>query len=116
MNTGILINTAIYTIGTAYLFAITFVFYLAIMNVKKNRHKLTTASKFLIYPILFVGLIFDFCLNVAMSPIFLELPMEMTLTSRLKRHKDKSKGYKLRVANWICGEILNPYGEDEGHC
>ena len=66
-----------------------YVFYAAVMNIKRVRDmgKLTTLGKVFGYPTLVIGLILDLLVNwFVMTLILLEVPRELTVTSRLKRH------------------------------
>lgn len=109
------------TILTYTLFALAvtyalFVFYAAVMNIKRVRDegKLSWFGVVLGYPTLLIGLIIDLICNVfVMSLVFLELPQELTVTSRLKRHKGE--------ANWrgavvkFMEPVLNPLDPSGQH-
>jgi uncharacterized membrane protein YhaH (DUF805 family) len=87
-----------------------FVFYAAVMNIKRVRDqgKLSWFGKVLGYPTLLVGLVLDLIVNVlVMTVLLLELPQELTVTSRLKRHKRDGSGWRLSVVLFF-EPVLNP--------
>ena len=88
-----------------------FIFYLAVMNLKRARDAglLNKTAMALGYPILVVGYLLDAFVNVfVMTLLFLEVPEELTVTARLKRHIQTSDGWRLRLASWFI-PILNPF-------
>ena len=92
------------------------IFYLAVMNLKraKDSDLLTKTAMALGYPVLIVGYLLDFFVNVfVMTPILLELPKETTVTSRLKRH-NKGTGWRKEVAAWV-EPLLDPYDPSGDH-
>lgn len=94
-------------------------FYLAVMNLKRSLQagNITKTAKVLGYPILFVGLFLDFLINlIPMTIIFLELPKEMTVTARLKKHIYLGSGWRESVAAWFCGNLLDPFDPSGSHC
>jgi hypothetical protein len=101
-------------------FAITYalyVFYAAVMNIKRVRDagKLTIIGKVLGYPTLVVGLFLDLLVNVfVMSFVLLELPRELTVTARLKRHHKESKGWRLAVVKFF-EPVLDPLDPSGDH-
>lgn len=107
----------IYTLIFLYLlFPITLLFYTSVMafRLAKKENKLTGASKFFGYQILFVGLIIDVIFNVIIGTmVFLELPKEALFTGRCERwlHNEEWRG---KVARWFCRELLNVFDKD--HC
>ena len=93
------------------------IFYIAVMGLKRARDdkKLTATAKVLGYPVLVVGLILDFFVNVLpMTILLLELPQETTVTSRLKRHNRESTGWRKSVALWA-EPLLDPFDPSGDH-
>jgi len=93
------------------------IFYLAVMNLKraKDAGLLSTTSSALGYPVLFVGYLLDFLVNVfVFTPVLLELPQETTVTARLKRHNRTSTGWRKAVALWA-EPLLDPYDPSGKH-
>ncbi len=94
-----------------------YVFYAAVMNIKRVRDmgKLTTIGKVLAYPTLVIGLVLDLLVNVfVMSFILVEIPHELTVTSRLKRHNKESTGYRLAVVKFF-EPVLDPLDPSGDH-
>ncbi len=93
------------------------IFYLAVMGLKRAKdagllHK--TAVVFG-YPVLIVGYLLDAFVNVAvLTVILLELPRELTVTARLKRHIRMSQGWRLSVAVWFV-PLLDPFDPSGRH-
>lgn len=80
------------------------IFYLAVMNLKRvnDTTGLNTICKILGAPVLLVGFLIDFLSNVlVMTILLIELPQEFTVTARLKRHKRKSQGWRLKIVEWF---------------
>lgn len=69
------------------------------------------------YPLLAVGYVCDFLLNVfVVSWILLEPPRELLVTARLSRHIKKESGWRKAVAAWVCKNLLD-WADPKGcHC
>jgi len=107
----------LWVIAGAYLFAVTWVLYLAVMNIKRNKDKLTKVAKCIAYPVAFIGVITDVFFNITLGSLyFIELPREWLFTSRLQRHIKRSKGKRLRKAEWFCHHLLDPFDPKGYHC
>jgi hypothetical protein len=94
-----------------------YVFYAAVMNIKRVRDagKLTWMGKALGYPTLVIGLLLDLFVNLTlMTLVLLELPRELTVTSRLKRHHKESKGWRLAVVKFF-EPVLDPLDPSGDH-
>lgn len=94
-----------------------YVFYAAVMNIKrvKNAGKLTKLGMAFGYPTLVIGLVLDLLVNVfVMSIILLEVPQELTVTSRLKRHNRESTGWRLAVVKFF-EPVLDPLDPSGDH-
>lgn len=111
-------NAIVYYILFAFSLAYaTWILYLAVMNLAKAKEagKLSRAARVLGTPLLIVGYLLDFLLNVlVMSIVLLELPKETTVTARLKRHHAESHGWRLAVVRWF-EPLLDPYDPDGDH-
>jgi hypothetical protein len=93
-----------------------YVFYCAVMNIKRVRDagKLTKLGVAFGYPTLMIGLVLDLLVNVfVMTIVLLELPRELTVTSRLKRHKN-SFGWRLVVVKFF-EPVLDPLDPSGDH-
>lgn len=94
------------------------VFYLAVMNLQRvdKMGKLGIVATGLGMPALIIGLVLDLVVNVViMTILMLELPRELTVTARLKRHKRESKGWRLKVTEWLASELLDHFDPDGSH-
>jgi len=92
------------------------IFYLAVMNLKQARDKglLNKTAMALGYPVLIVGYLLDAFVNVfVITFLLLELPKEITVTSRLKRH-NKGTGWRKAIAAWA-EPLLDPYDPSGDH-
>jgi hypothetical protein len=98
------------------------ILYLAVMNLKRVRDlgKLTKFTTALGLPVLVVGYLLDFVLNkVCMSIVLLELPQEMTVSARLKRHNQTNVDgglarWRKAVAVWF-EPLLDPFDPSGDH-
>ena len=93
----------------------TWVFYLALMNLKRHKDNLSDVALFMGRQVLFVGFMFDFTLNMLMTIPFMQAPRELVLTSRLKRNMSDT-GYRGKLARWICTELLDRFDPSGKHC
>ena len=92
-------------------------FYLAIMNLRRNKDTLTKPAMILGFPLLYSGYLIDFLVNVIlMTILFLELPQELLVTARLTRHVKDDSGYRKTVSMWICKNLLNQFDPSGCHC
>lgn len=91
--------------------------YLAGMNLKRNKDKLSWETKLVAYPFFFLGLFWDVVFNfIYGTVIYIEPPKELLFTKRCQRHL-KGDGWRQKVAHWHCSKWLNPFDpDDEGHC
>lgn len=87
-----------------------YVFYAAVMNIQRvyEANQLNTVvGKALAYPTLIIGFTLDVLVNfVVCTVVFLEFPRELTVTHRLRRHKDR-KTYRGWIARTL-EPILDP--------
>lgn len=93
----------------------TWIFFLAVMDLKKAREAgtLTKTATFFAFGVLWIGYVLDMLFNLASSVLFLELPREILFTARVSRHI-KGIGWRAKMARWFCENLLNPF--DPGHC
>lgn len=95
------------------------VLFLSIMSLASAQAagKLPTAAVRLAYPLLAIGYVSDFSLNVFVASwLFLEPPRELLVTARLTRHIKAESGWRKRVATWICKNLLD-WADPKGcHC
>lgn len=93
------------------------IFYLAVMNLSRAQKAglLSKTALILGTPVLVIGYLLDaFCNIFVMTLVLLELPQELTVTARLKRHHKESDGWRLAVVLWF-EPILDPYDPSGDH-
>lgn len=98
---------------------LTWVHYLAIMRAQEVRDsgKLKKVTEKVAIVMLGIGYLLDFTLNVTLGTLlFLEFPKEALLSPRVARHKLEGKGYRKKLAGWICDNLLDPFDPSGCHC
>jgi len=106
----------LYTLGFLWLF---WGFYVQVMGLYRVslRKELKGINLALAIPYVLVGIICDVFANVFIATfVFLELPKECLVTTRLKRYKTYESGYKLKVATLICEGMLDVFDPTGNHC
>lgn len=109
-----LLLVAAWSLGGMYAL---WVFYLAVMNLARAKRNglLNKTALVLGTPLLVVGYLVDFLMNVTvMTVVLLEWPKETTVTARLKRHNKESTGWRLAIVKWF-EPILDPYDPSGDH-
>jgi len=104
--------------GIFWLTSLTWIFYLAIMNLKKEKKNLRLGAKILGYPMLILGFFLDVMFNIIVGSImFLEFPRikELLFTARVSRHND-SPTWRGNVARWFCTHLLDQFDPSGKHC
>jgi len=99
------------------LFYATWLFYLAVMNLKraKDAGTLSTTALVMGYPLLLIGLALDCLLNLTvMTVLLLELPKELLVTARLKRHAPEQT-WRGSVARWLAKHLLDTFDPSGKH-
>ncbi len=105
---------ALASIGASYAL---WIFYLAVMALARARDTGTLGpiAYKLGVPILVVGYLLDFIVNVGpCTLLFLEPPRETTVTARLKRHKYDA-GFRGRIARWMAAHLLDAFDPSGRH-
>ena len=98
---------------------ITWILYLAIMNIAAHRQELYPIARIHAYVLLIIGIAFDVVLNVTVGTIlFLELPSlkRLLLTARLDQQARHGHGWRKTLAQWICTHLLNQFDPNGHHC
>lgn len=94
------------------------VFFLAVMCLQGARDlkKLTPWNTRIGYTVLVVGWVLDFIVQVTLaSVLFVELPRELTVSSRVKRLIDGQDGWRRAVAMWLRDHFLKPFDATGRH-
>lgn len=96
----------------------TWLFYLAVMNLKraKDAGTISRVALFFGYPLLWAGLALDILLNVTVCTVmFFDLPQETLTTSRLKRYDRTDKGWRKKLALWWAHNLLDVFDPSGKH-
>ena len=107
-------------VGVTSLFSLTFLFYLAVIQLRDMKENDTIkdlhwTGQGLGYSFLYLGLIMDAVLNVVgLSVCMWEFPREFLCTARVIRHKYEGTGWRHDQALWWCSKWLTPV--DKRHC
>jgi hypothetical protein len=92
------------------------ILFLAVMNLARAKQDGTLSRTALILgtPILLVGFALDCFINVfVMTVVLLELPQELTVSERLKRH-NRGDGWRKAIAQWA-EPLLDPFDPKGDH-
>lgn len=92
--------------------------YLAVMCLKRARDEgtLTSTAYALGLPLLFIGLAVDaLCNLVVLTVLFAEVPRELLVTSRLKRHYLRGKGWRKKLAIWFAIHMTDAFDPSGPH-
>lgn len=89
---------------------ITFILFCAVMHLRNVRDDgllddAPVIIKAFAYLTLFVGLVFDVLLNVVLSVVLVEPPLEWLTTDRMKRLKSSGNRWQKAVSNWMCAQL-----------
>jgi hypothetical protein len=65
-----------------------------------------------------LGYALDFLANVFVATlVFVELPREALVTTRLKRHVNTpTSAWRTAIATWVCDEMLDVFDPSGNHC
>ena len=105
-----------------YLLAFMWIFwglYVLVMGLYRVylKGQLTKVTMILGFPFLVIGILCDIIANVFIATcLFLELPKEFLVTSRLTRYVNTDKGWRNKWANAICNNILDVFDPNGNHC
>lgn len=106
----------IYALVIAYLL---WVLYLIVMGLYRAKlaGRLSKPAAVLGAPFLVIGYLVDILANITVAPfLFLELPRETLVTTRLTRHLRSGPGWRYRFAKAICNSLLDPFDPRGVHC
>lgn len=110
----IVIYLLAFVVGLSYA---TWIAYLAVMSLSRAKKAGTLSKTVMVlgFPILAVGYVLDFLMNILiMTVVLAELPREWNVTSRLKRHHRDSTGWRLVVVKWF-EPLLDPFDPSGDH-
>lgn len=105
---------ALYLLLDLWLF---FIMYVASMNMIRayKEHKLNWLLWILCLPFVALSWVIDVIHNLTLfSVLFFELPRELTVTDRLKRHV-KEQTFRGKLARWLSHTILDQFDHTGSH-
>ena len=104
-----------YTLGLWFVYRVA-------MQLKRGAARLKAAGGWklaLAYLFIALAYLLDLAYTLTVGTLlFLDPPRELTFTARLKRYR-RGGGYavfQLRLADWFCETLLNPYDPSGKHC
>ena len=92
------------------------IFFLAVMNLERAKEAgmLCRTAVLLGTPVIGIGYLVDALVNVfVMTFVFLEVPRELTVTARLRKHVAANDGWRSTLSMWFI-PILDPF-DHTGH-
>lgn len=95
------------------------ILYILVMGLYRAKlaDRLSPAATILGAPFLVLGYAVDVFANLTAATIlFLEVPREALVTTRLTRHLEKGSGWRHRIAKAICEHLLDPFDPRGAHC
>ena len=79
--------------------------------------RMTPVTLALSLPFVALGYIMDVLANVTIaSAVFVEIPREMLVTDRLKRHINHGAGWRQSLARYVCDHMLDMFDPSGNHC
>ena len=117
MTTTYLIYLVLGLLGVFGYMAVCWLFYLAIMNLKRNKDKVTSPFiRTLGFWFYYVGYALDIGMNIFIGTLlFLDPPRAWLFTDRLERYIPEQT-WRGSMARWICANILDPFDPSGEHC
>ena len=71
----------------------------------------------LAFPVVILGYAMDILANWLIAPIiFLDLPRELLVTSRLIRYQTEDSGWRAKLSFYICEHLLDVFDPTGNHC
>ena len=108
------VNYLLFALAATYAL---WVFYIAVMGLKRVRDTVGLSPWALRfgYPVLIVGYVLDVLVNwFVFTVLILEIPKELTVSSRLKRHNQESTGWRLKIVKFF-EPLLDPFDPSGNH-
>jgi hypothetical protein len=103
--------------GFYVLFLVTWLFYLAIMNIAEHKDALHPFAKTNAYVLLGIGYPLDALFNVVASVVmFQRLPKAWLFTGTLKYWIASNDARRAVLAAWVCVHLLNQFDPKGRHC
>lgn len=93
--------------------------YVLIMGIYRAKldGRLTGVLLFLSWPWYMLGLTVDFISQMTIATlVFMDLPRELLVTTRLQRYMREGPGWRRSVAGWVCDNLLDVFDPTGSHC
>ena len=108
----------LYSVIYLYIF---WVLFIAIMGCYRAHldKRLIGVTKLLAYPLVIIGFTFDvICQYTIATVLFLDFANngEYLVTSRLQRYVALNNGWRCKLANYICNNLLDVFDPSGNHC
>lgn len=79
--------------------------------------RLGTVALILGLPIVVVGIVLDVLVNIFIATfLFLDLPREFLMTSRMIRYRNTDTGWRAKLSQFICDNLLDIFDPSGNHC
>ena len=108
-----------YVWKTVLLLWVFWAFYVLVMGIYRAylAKRLGIINLILGAPFVVVGLLLDMFVNVVIAPIiFLDLPKELLLTTRLTKYRTCDSLWRRTIAAFICDNLLDVFDPSGNHC
>lgn len=102
--------------GGMFAMYVLWVYYLAVMNLKRAEYRLSDTQRAFAMLIYYPGLLLDALVNIfVLTFVMLELPREWLVTPRVSRLKNDT-GWRGIIARWLCDTLLDDFDPSGCHC
>lgn len=94
-------------------------FYVLVMGLYRAhlQNRLIWPTYVLGVPFILFGILVDFIINFTIAAVvFLDLPREPLVTGRFQRYVAIGSGWRCRLANLICNNLLDVFDPSGNHC
>ena len=103
-------------LGYIWLFWLAYILIMGFYRAKLN-NRLSTIALILGSPMIILGIIMDVAANLIIAPfVFLDIPREWLVTTRLQRYVNSDHGWRNKFANFICNNLLDVFDPSGNHC
>jgi hypothetical protein len=113
----ITLMTLVYLAAYIYIFWLVYIVVMGIYRAHLNGKLNGAVIKTLSFPIVVTGFVMDVLANIFIATIvFLEPPREWLVTDRLIRYNKYDIGWRNKLAEWICKNLLDVFDPTGYHC
>lgn len=104
---------------TAYIALAVWGLYVLVMGLYRAhlQKRLTRATYVLGLPFLLIGGVVDVFMNLTVASIvFADPPRQWLVTTRLITYVECESGWRFKLANWVCNNLLDVFDPSGNHC